>query len=78
MMTFQAAMTSLASPGRDHHQARHRPERGQMLHRLVRRPVLPHADGVVGEDVDHRQLHERASGGWRPGRNRLKIRKPAP
>ncbi len=30
-----------------------------MLDRLVRGPVLAHADGVVGEHVDHAQLHQR-------------------
>src|SRR5205085_6371956 len=34
--------------------------RGQLLDGLVRRPVFTDADGVVREDVDGRDLHDRA------------------
>ena len=40
-------------------QARHRPQGSQLLDRLVRRTVLAHADRVVGEDVQNRDLHQR-------------------
>ena len=42
------------------HQPRHGPQRHQMLHRLVGRPVLAEGDGVVGKDVDDLLLHQRA------------------
>ena len=36
---------------RTHHdQARNRPQRNQLLHRLMRRPVFADADGIVRED----------------------------
>jgi hypothetical protein len=38
---------------------RHGAQRGQVLHRLVGRPVLAEADGIVGEDVDHPLAHQR-------------------
>ncbi len=38
---------------------RHRPQRREMLDRLMRRTVLAEADGVVGEDVHDPDLHER-------------------
>ena len=41
-----------------HDQARDGPQRRQLLDGLVRRAVLADADGVVREDVDHRQLHQ--------------------
>ncbi len=40
-------------------QSRDRTQRSQLLHRLVGRTVLAHADGVVREDVDDGDLHER-------------------
>jgi hypothetical protein len=43
----------------DHDDPGHRPQRGQVLDRLVGRPVLAHADRVVREDVDRRDLHDR-------------------
>ena len=45
--------------GPDHVEVRHRPQRGQLLDRLVGRAVLAEPDRVVGEEVDHRQLHLR-------------------
>ncbi len=45
--------------GADHVEAGHRAQRGELLDRLVGRSVLAEADRVVGEDVDHRQLHQR-------------------
>ncbi len=45
--------------GTDHQQAGDGPQRGELLDRLVRRPVLPDPDGVMGEHVDDRQLHQR-------------------
>jgi hypothetical protein len=44
--------------GTDHVEMGDRPQRGQLLDRLVGRPVLAEADRVVGEEVDHRQLHQ--------------------
>ena len=43
-----------------HDQARNGAQRDQLLHRLVRRAVFADADGIVREDVDHRQFHQRA------------------
>ena len=45
-------------------------QRGEMLDRLVRRPVFADADRVVREDVDDRDLHERAQPDRRRGRSR--------
>ena len=59
-MTRQASATSFASPGRITIRSRHRPQRGELLDRLVRGPVLADADRVVREDVDDRQLHQGA------------------
>src|SRR5262249_45222728 len=41
-------------------------QRGQLLDRLVRAPVLAQTNGVVREDVDHRELHDRAQADRRP------------
>jgi hypothetical protein len=30
----------------------------KLFHRLVRGAVFAHADGIVREDVDHRNLHD--------------------
>jgi len=35
-----------------------RRQRSEMFNRLVRRAVLPQPDRVVGEEVDHRELHQ--------------------
>ena len=43
-----------------------RTKRGQVLDGLVRRAVLTDGDRVVCEDVDHRQLHQRAQPDGRP------------
>ena len=40
--------------GAEHDQAGDRPQRRQLLDRLVGRSVLADADRVVREDVDHR------------------------
>ena len=40
--------------------------RGQLLDRLVRRAVLADADRIVREDVDDRDLHDRAQADGRP------------
>ena len=53
--------------GADHVEAGDRPQRGELLDRLVGRAVLAEADRVVGEDVDHRQLHQRREADRRPG-----------
>ena len=56
--------------GPDHVEAGHRPQRGELLDRLVGRPVLAEPDRVVGEDVDHRQLHQRREPDRRAARSR--------
>ena len=53
--------------GADHVQARHRPQRGELLDGLVGGPVLAEADRVVAEPVDHRQLHQRREADRRAG-----------
>ena len=50
----------------DHPHARHRPQRGQVLDRLVGGAVLAQADGVVGEHEGHRQVVERRQPQRRP------------
>ena len=52
----QAQVVSLASAGPHDVEVRDRPQRGQVLDRLVGRAVLAEADGVVGPDVGDRQL----------------------
>ena len=47
-------------------EARDRPQRGDVLDRLVGRAVLADADGVVGPDVGHRELHDRRQPHRRP------------
>ena len=58
-MYRQASTTSLASRGADDGQAGDRPQRRELLDRLVGRAVFADADRVVREDVDDRDLHER-------------------
>ncbi len=60
-------------PGRLHRVGRaddgqigNRSQGHDMLHRLVGRPVLTHADAVVGEDVDDRRFHQRRQANGRP------------
>ena len=65
-MTFQASTTSLASAGRSTIEAGDGPQRRQLLDRLVGRTVLADADRVVGEDVDHRDLHDRGQADRHP------------
>ena len=43
----------------EHEQSGHRPQRRELLDRLVRRAVLADADRVVREDVDDGDLHQR-------------------
>jgi hypothetical protein len=45
------------------------PDRGQVLDRLVGRPVLADPDGVVRVEVDERQLHQ----GGEPQRAALEV-----
>ena len=52
--------------GAEHDEAGDRPQRGQLLDRLMRRTVLAHADRVVSEDVDHRDLHDRGQADGHP------------
>ena len=59
MMTRQASATSLASAGRMVMRPGIARSESELLDRLVGRAVLAHADGVVGEDVDDRDLHDR-------------------
>ena len=59
-------LAGLGGVGRaDGQQVRDDPERGHVLHGLVRGAVLAHRDAVVGEHVDHRKLHQagQANGG---------------
>ena len=51
-------LVRVAGPDRD--EARHRPQRRELLDGLVRRPVLAEPDRVVGEDPDRGDLHQRA------------------
>ena len=55
----QASAVSLASAGPDDVDVRRGAQVRQLLHRLVRRPVLAEPDRVVRVDVDHRQVHQR-------------------
>ncbi len=57
-MYRQASTTSLASARADDGQAGDRPQRGELLDRLVGRAVFADADRVVREDVDDRDLHQ--------------------
>ena len=59
-MTRQASTTSLASAGRSVIESGDAAQRDELLDRLMRRAILAHADRVVREDVDDRQLHQRA------------------
>ena len=52
--------------GADHVEPGDGAQRGELLDRLVGRAVLAEADRVVGEDVDHRQLHQRREADRRP------------
>ena len=55
----QASAVSFASAGRTHVDVRRGAQVGQLLHRLVGRPVLAEADRVVRVDEDRRQVHQR-------------------
>ncbi len=46
--------------GTQHHQAWNSSQRRQLFDRLVRGPILTQADRIVREDVDDRNLHDRA------------------
>ena len=54
----------------DHYEAGDGSQRGEVLDGLVGGAVLAHADRVVGEDVDDRDLHQALTGGWPRGRSR--------
>ena len=58
-IAFQQAAVSLASRGADDVEAGDRPQRGEVLDRLVGRAVLAETDGVVRPHVGDRQLHQR-------------------
>ena len=47
----------------DHDHAGDRPQRHQLLDRLVRRSVLADADRIMRPDVQHRQVHQRRRAG---------------
>ena len=49
-----------------HHQTRDRPQGQDVLDRLMRRAVLSHPNRIVGEDVDHRLLHQGCKANGRP------------
>ena len=51
-------LVGVGGPQRD--QAGNAAQRDELLDRLVRRAVLPDADRIMREDVDDRQLHQRA------------------
>ena len=53
-------------PGPDHRKVRHRPQRHQLLDRLVRRAVLAEADRIVRPDEDRRELTQRRQANGRP------------
>ena len=56
--------------GADHVEAGDRAQAGELLDRLVGRAVLAEADRVMGEDVDHRQLHQGGEPDRRAARSR--------
>ncbi len=51
--------------GPNHDQVRNRAQRGELLHGLVRRPVLAERDAVVGEHVHDVQLRQGGQPNWR-------------
>ena len=57
-------LVRIAGPKDD--EAGDRAQRRQMLDGLVRRPVLAHADGVMGKHMDRRYLHNGAQPNWGP------------
>ena len=52
--------------GPDHDQARNGAQIGELFHRLMSGPVLPHSKAVVREDIDHALLHHRRQAYWGP------------
>ena len=66
-MIRQDSTTSLASAGRNTSRPGTAAQRGQLLDRLVGGAVLADADGVVGEDVHDRDLHQRGQAHGPPG-----------
>mmetsp|Transcript_133549 Transcript_133549/g.316573 ORF Transcript_133549/g.316573 Transcript_133549/m.316573 type:complete len:343 (-) Transcript_133549:772-1800(-) len=58
------ALIGVAGP--EDEEPRDAAEGAELLHRLMRRPVLAHADGVVREDEDGGHLHERCHADGRP------------
>ena len=52
--------------GPEHQQVGDRPQRREMLDRLVGRAVLAEADRIVGEHMDHPQAHQRGEPDRRP------------
>ncbi len=63
MMTRHASTTSLASAGRRIIRPGMARSDDQLLDRLMRRAIFADADGVVGEDADRPDLHDRAESG---------------
>ena len=57
--TRHASTVSAASAGRRTTRFGNGAQHREVLDRLVGRPVLAHADRIVGADVDHRQPHDR-------------------
>ena len=82
-IAFQAYAVSFASPGRTIDEVRDRPQRGQVLDRLVGGAVLAQADRVVGPHVDDRRLHhggqaDRAAHVVAEGEERAAVRAGGP
>ena len=67
MITRQAAADLVGVAGADHVEVGDRPQRGELLDRLMGRAVLAEPDRVVAEPVDHRQLHQRREPDRRAG-----------
>src|SRR5207249_2098835 len=64
-LTTRAAIASAARRSEDD-QVGDRAQCGELLDRLMRGTVLPEADRVVREDVDHRQVGQRSEADRRP------------
>ena len=52
--------------GAQHNHPRQRPQRSQLLDRLMRRTILAHSDRIMGEYMDHRDPHQRTQANRSP------------